>query len=243
MVGQQPNTVQREVARVANKRRGVVILLNVLFKSGLGFRRAHGVVVPGEHEALHPLRKQLQEASKFTVLGEQVGDGEFFVLSGVNAYAVNAIAGENEVLDRLCQRVGVEPSHHLVPLCLEEGLRADVNVGKERYANSCLRTHFVVLVLKREMQIINVENVPRLTERAGDAHDIVGHQAGFQDLFMSTVSVVTAAFRKQAGHLTCFVFEAPHQMAVLGVAWFIDQADGDRFVVVALVARILGEKT
>ena len=176
-------------------------------------------------------------------MGKQVRNGEFLVLTGIDANAIHAVSREDEVLDRLRKRVGVEPAYHLVPLGLEEGLRPHVNVGEERHAHPGFGADLVVLVFEGEMEVIDVENVACLTERTGDTHDVVGHQSCFQNLLVSTVSVITAPLREQAGHLACFIFKTPHQVAVFGVAWFIDQADGHRFVVVALVPRIFGEET
>ena len=197
--------MEGEIAGVADKRGGVVVLLNVLFEGWLGFGRPNGVVVSRQHQALHPLGKQFEKSCKFTVLGKQVGNGEFLVLTGIDANAIHAVSREDEVLDRLRKRVGVEPAYHLVPLGLEEGLRPHVNVGEERHAHAGFGADLVVLVFEGEMEVIDVENVACLTERTGDTHDVVGHQSCFQNLLVGTVSIVTAPLREQTGHLACFI--------------------------------------
>ena len=70
MVGKHADTVERKVARVPNEGGRVVVLLNVFLKGGLGFSWSNCIVVSGEHEALYPFREQLQQSSKFGVLGK-----------------------------------------------------------------------------------------------------------------------------------------------------------------------------
>jgi len=91
VVGQQPHTVEREITRVTNKRGGVVVVLDVLFKGGLGLSGPNRIVVAGEHQAFNPVRKQFQQACEFGVLRKQIWNGELFFLVGVNPHAVHTI--------------------------------------------------------------------------------------------------------------------------------------------------------
>ena len=131
----------------------------------------------------------------------------------------------------------MEPANHFVPLCLEEGFGSDVDVGQERHANALVCSDLGVLGFQREMEIVHVEDVPRLAERSRNTQHVIWHQPRFDDGFLSTVPVVPGTLGQQAGHLSGFVLQPPHQVTVLRVARFIDQANGHRFVLVALVSR------
>src|SRR6056300_734526 len=136
--------------------------MDVLLKRRLRFSGSYRIVIAGQHQALHPFWQQLEQTSEFSVLSEQVWDGEFFVLAGVNTDAVHTIAGEDEVLDRLRQRVAVKPTNHFVPLCFKEGFGTDVDVGEEGNAHSLLCTDLLMFGFQRKMEVIHVENIPCL---------------------------------------------------------------------------------
>ncbi len=78
------------------------------------------------------------------------------------------------------------------------------------------------------MQVIDIEQVTGLAERARDTDDIIGHQA------MLDVGIrIDLALTNQTGHLSRFILQLKDQVPILGITRLVDQAYGTSDIVEA----------
>jgi len=102
----------------------------LLVEAGLWLREPDGVVVAGDHHDLHVAGDGLEILREGLVLVEDVDDVEFLVLFGVDADALDHVAGDQQVFDVL-GLLGVQPVGEPLPGVGHELLAADVDIRNE----------------------------------------------------------------------------------------------------------------
>ena len=115
-----------------------------------------------------------------------------------------------------------------------------MDVREEGHGNAGFCMRFLMAVLQRKVQVIDIEQVAVLRECAADANHIVRHQTRLDDFLVDPVAFFALFLGQEAGQLTCLVFQAPHQVAVLRVAWLVHQTNGHGDVVPSFVAAGFG---
>ena len=128
MIHEHPHAVYAHERGILDK--GYVrrkMLRKYLGQRRLRLRTADSVVVARRNYYSHVSGQFLEHSRENLILPVNIGYREFFVLIGIDTYAVDDVAGDEEVFGAAVD----QPVGESLPLILQEGVAADVHIRDE----------------------------------------------------------------------------------------------------------------
>lgn len=211
MITEDLDAVEAEVAGIAEE--DIVgageQVFDLSFEGGLRLSGPDRVVVAGLDDDGDVVWDELELGGERLVLIVDVGDGEFFLLAGVDADTVDQVSGEDEVFQAAgniplaaVAEIAVDPTKKHGPFVLHEHLAADVDVTEEGGADGGLGVFAVVLHLDvREDDVLDEDEVALFAELADHPDHFIEHD------FAGEREDLSEALQRHEGDAAGLIFE------------------------------------